>query len=241
MNAVIIEDSKLAILELKELLLEHSDIKIIAHAGDVDSAIIVIEKHRPELVFLDINMPGGNGFDVLEGLDYTPQVIFTTAYDEYAIKSFEYNALDYLLKPINPQRLSLAIDKIHYNDGNDGDNPLQSPPKTLNGHDKIFVKQEDNCWLVELSNVRLFEAEGNSCALYFEDHKANVSRSLNKIEQRLSEQKYIRVNRQQIVNLDFVKDLQVESGGGFLMTLSCGKEITTSRRSASLIKQMMSF
>ena len=111
-KAIIIDDERLARNELKKLLQDHADIEVIEEAANVDDGIEKIETLNPDLIFLDIQMPGKTGFDLLAEVEKAPRVIFTTAYDEYAIKAFEVNALDYLLKPIEPKRLADAIQKL---------------------------------------------------------------------------------------------------------------------------------
>lgn len=232
MKAVVIEDSALARIDFNELLKKHPNVEIVGEAGDVDSAVSLINKLQPDLVFLDIDMPGGNGFDVLEALDSLPTVIFTTAYDEYAIKSFEYNALDYLLKPIHPKRLAKAIDRL----------PKAKPKeqKTLTGQDRIFVKNDNRCWLLPINEINLIEANGSQCQLYFGGQSAFVSRTLNSIEQRFDSNTFVKISRQKIINMDSIRDIQLEDSGGFLIKLTSGQLVSSSRRAALQIKQLLS-
>src|SRR6478735_11219340 len=132
-KAIIIDDERLARTELKKLLQEFSDIEVVDEAANVDEGVEKIETQNPDLIFLDIQMPGKTGFDLLAELDKAPHVIFTTAYDEYALKAFEVNALDYLLKPIEPKRLSDAIHKLQYEiskEKNDTNGMLNRGPLT---------------------------------------------------------------------------------------------------------------
>lgn len=170
-KAIIIDDERLARNELKKLLQDHSDIEVIEEAANVDDGIEKIETLNPDLIFLDIQMPGKTGFDLLAEVEKAPKVIFTTAYDEYAIKAFEVNALDYLLKPIEPKRLADAIQKLQAeifkeNVGIQGGN--RGPLTEL---DQVFVKDGERCWFVKLGEIRLFESVGNYAKVFFGTHK----------------------------------------------------------------------
>jgi len=203
-TAIIVEDSRLARNELKELLKEHSQIDLIGEAENVANAYQLIIKKQPQLLFLDINMPEKNGFDLLEMLDEIPKVIFTTAYDEYAIKSFEYNAFDYLLKPISKDRFAKAIEKIQaVTENKQPSNEINS----LSENSQIFIKDGDHFWMVIIKDIFLFEIVGNYTRVYFKDKKPLIYKSLHKIEGKLPDDLFFRVNRQQIINLKTIKKI----------------------------------
>ena len=171
-KAIIVDDERLARNELKKLLQSHPEIEVIEEATNVDEGLEKIELYNPELIFLDIQMPGKTGFDLLAEVEKTPKVIFTTAYDEYAIKAFEVNALDYLLKPIEPKRLTDAIQKLQ--------DELQKEKAGIGGvlnrgplteNDQVFVKDGERCWFVKLGEIRLFESVGNYAKVYFSTNK----------------------------------------------------------------------
>ena len=199
MKAIIVEDSRLARVELKDMLTQHPNIELIGEAENAEIAKDMIENEDPDLIFLDINMPGKNGFELLESLEVVPQVIFTTAYDEYAIKSFEYNALDYLLKPIKADRLAQAIEKIKEEDPHTPEKSLLS--HHLQADQQVFVKDGEKCWLIKIGDVRVFEVCGNYSRVYFENNKPLILRSLNQLEERLDPTSFFRANRQEIINL----------------------------------------
>ena len=232
MKAIIVEDSRLARQELKELLKAHSNVEVIDEAASLKDAVTKINQHNPQVIFLDINLGDGTGFDVLEQIDTVPTVIFTTAYDEFAIQAFEVNALDYLMKPINPKKLKLAIDKI----------PVQSKPpeNILKEESKIFVKDGDRCWLIEIGKIRQFENAGNYAQIYFDENKPMIYKSLSKIEERLPKELFFRANRQTIVNLNYIKQVEAMGSTGLLLTMTDGKEIDVSRRHTSNFKQLLS-
>ncbi|MBA9074124.1 two-component system LytT family response regulator [Flavobacterium gossypii] len=173
-KAVIVEDSRLARNELKELIKNHPEIEIIGEAENVDSGFQLINNVQPDLLFLDINMPEKDGFELLEMLDRVPITVFTTAFDEYAIKSFEYNALDYLLKPINPKRFARAIEKVSAN----LIEKEEKNSKKLTLNNQIFLRDGEKCWLVKIADIYLFEVDGNYTKIFFQDEKAIISKSL---------------------------------------------------------------
>ncbi|MBC7721980.1 MAG: response regulator [Pedobacter sp.] len=240
-TAIIIDDERLARNELKKLLQDHGDIEVIDEAANVDEGLEKIELHNPELIFLDIQMPGKTGFDLLAELDKAPKVIFTTAYDEYAIKAFEVNALDYLLKPIEPKRLSDSINKLHDElnrekvEGQTGFNR-----GTLNEHDQVFVKDGERCWFVKLGEIRLFESVGNYAKVFFGTNKPLILKSLNALEERLDERMFFRANRKHIVNLRWIEKIEPYFNGGLLVDLKGGEKIEVSRRQTVKFKEMMS-
>lgn len=232
MQAIIVEDSRLARVELRQQLKQFSDIELVAEAESAELGIELIEQHQPDLLFLDINLPGMDGFAMLEQLDYVPQVIFTTAYDEYAVKSFEVNALDYLLKPITSARLQGAVEKARQHSTNQD--------KTLVQNSRFFVKDKEQCWLVELKQVQLFESIGNYTRLYFEQHKPMIYKSLSQIENRLPNGLFFRANRTELINMQFVANVEIALNGHLLISLKNGKIIELSRRQATEFKKRMS-
>lgn len=239
MKALIIDDERLARTELKRLLEPFKDIQLVGEAVNADDAAEKISQLNPDLIFLDIQMPGKSGFDLLETLDKVPKVIFTTAYDEYALKAFEYNALDYLLKPIEPKRLEEAIRKIVEREKKDVH--LKSAlPEILSAEDQVFVKDGDKCWFVKLERIRLFESEGNYVRLYFEDNKPLILRTLNYLDERLDPRSFFRANRKHIINLKWIESIEPWLNGGLLVKLKGGQKVEVSRRQAVKFKEMLS-
>jgi len=184
-KAIIIDDERLARNELKKLLLEFPEIEVIEEATNAKEGIEKIETLNPDLIFLDIQMPGMTGFDMLQELDRIPHVIFTTAYDEYALKAFEVNALDYLMKPIEPKRLADALQKLIQADEKELAAQQAFNRGLLTESDQVFVKDGERCWFVKLSEVRLFESVGNYAKVYFASNKPLILKSLNALEERL--------------------------------------------------------
>lgn len=247
MKTIIIDDERLARNELKRLLEEFPKINVVAEAANADEAIELIDEHQPDLLFLDIQMPGKNGFELLEIIeDRVPEVIFTTAYDEYALKAFEYNALDYLMKPIDSSRLAEAITKVEAEIKRS--ERLSADPNVhyLTENDQVFVKDGEKCWFVKLGKVRLFESMGNYVRLHFEDQKPMILKSLNSLEERLDPKSFFRANRKHIINLQWVEKIEPWFSGGLLVTLKGGEKSTPlekieiSRRQAIKFKDLMS-
>lgn len=242
MKAIVIDDERLARKELINLLNQLESVEVVGEAVNVDDAKEKIESLQPDVIFLDIQMPEKTGFDLLEELDAVPHVIFTTAYDEYALKAFQVNALDYLLKPIEPKRLEEAISKLSSKiegaTNNTEPHPYQSKKLTL--EDQVFVKDGDRCWFVRLSNVRLFESDGNYIKVYFDNFKPMIHKSLNALDERLDEKSFFRASRKHIINLGWVEGIEPWFNGGLVVTLRGGDRIEVSRRQAARFKEMMS-
>lgn len=240
-KAIIIDDERLARNELKKLLQSHPEIEIIDEAANVTEGIAKIEQLNPDLIFLDIQMPGKTGFDLLEEVEKAPKVIFTTAYDEYAIKAFEVNALDYLLKPIEPKRLTDALQKLQEEIQKEkADNSPIALRTTLTEHDQVFVKDGERCWFVKLGEIRLFESVGNYAKVYFANNKPLILKSLNALEERLDERMFFRANRKHIINLRWIEKIEPYFNGGLLIDLKGGEKIEVSRRQTVKFKEMMS-
>jgi len=240
MKALIIDDERLARKELTNLLKDHHEVEIIGEAVNVDDAYQKIITLDPDLLFLDIQMPGKTGFDLLEMLDSVPKVIFTTAYDEYALKAFEVNALDYLLKPIQPERLAESIKKLFKLEEEEPFQELPLRERKLGANDQVFVKDGDKCWFVRLSQVRLFESDGNYIKVYFENFKPMIHKSLNALDERLDDRTFFRASRKHIVNLHWVEKIEPWFNGGLMVQLKGGGRIEVSRRQSSKFKEMMS-
>ena len=241
-TAIIIDDERLARNELKKLLEQHTEIQIIDEASGVDEGVEKIELARPDLIFLDIQMPGKTGFDLLGELEKAPKVIFTTAFDEFALKAFEVNALDYLLKPIDPNRLSEAIQKLQTELTLEQASLLGGSTRgPLTEADQVFVKDGEKCWFVKLAEIRLFESVGNYAKVYFSSHKPLILKSLNALEDRLDEHVFFRANRKHIINLHWIEKIEPYFNGGLLVELKGGEKIEISRRQTVKFKEMMSF
>jgi two-component system, LytTR family, response regulator len=227
MTALIVDDERLARLELRRLLAAHPEVEIVGEARNVEEALDVVPKLAPDLIFLDIQMPGSTGFDLLERLEDVPQVIFTTAYDAYAIHAFEVSALDYLLKPIAPTRLAAALAKVR-------------PVRQQGRLEQVFVRDGDRCWIVRLPEIFLLESEGNYTRVWFGNERPLIRRSLNTLEEQLDAAMFFRAGRKQIINLKWIDRVDVAVAGGLVVTLRGGRMVEMSRRQSARLREVLS-
>lgn len=231
MRVLIVDDERLARAELRRLLAAHPNIDIVGEAADAEQAIARIAALRPDLLLLDVQMPGASGFDLLQALDEAPEVIFTTAFDQYALQAFEVNALDYLQKPVQAARLAGALQRA--------ERRMALPPTGMPAPPrKLFIRDGERCWFVALDNVRLFESEGNYTRVYFDAAQPLLARSLTQLEQHLDPQRFLRANRRHIVNLAFVDSVRANDAGGLDLCLAGGMTVDVSRRRAARIKSL---
>jgi two-component system LytT family response regulator len=239
MRALIVDDERLARKELMKLLEDHPMIEVVGEAMNAEEANQMVNDLNPDLLFLDIQMPGKTGFQLLEELDAVPLVVFTTAYDEFALKAFEVNALDYLLKPIQPERLAETISKLSEKE-RARNSAIRGPEKKLGFNDQVFVKDGDRCWFVSLANVRLFESDGNYIKVYFDANRPMIHKSLNALDEKLDERAFFRASRKHIINLSWVEGIEPWFNGGLMVKLRGGDKVEVSRRQAAKFKDMMS-
>jgi len=226
MKALLIDDERLARLELRRLLAAHSEVEIAGEARSGEEALSLIAELDPDLLLLDIQMPGMTGFELLERLEDLPAVIFTTAYDEYAIKAFEVNALDYLMKPIVPARLAAALTRVR---------PRAERPRL----EQVFVRDGDRCWIVRLCDIYLLESEGNYTRVYFGGEKPLIRRSLNALEEQLDPANFFRAGRKEILNLKWIDRVDLAISGGLVVTLRGGRSVEMSRRQSARLKEVL--
>ncbi|MEM7360712.1 MAG: LytTR family DNA-binding domain-containing protein [Pseudomonadota bacterium] len=241
MKAIVVEDSRLAREGLLRMLAKFPSLEVVGNAEHAASALQLIEQERPDVLFLDIHMPGETGFDLLDKLDYTPHIIFTTAYSEYAYRSFDYNAIDYLLKPISHARLATAIDKLTVVDAQ-----TEHPAEKLEPNSKIFIKDGEHCYLVTLSSIRYFESCKNYVRVFFASENSEnsdsafIKKALNAVEERLPAKQFFRISRQFVVNLFEISAIDEAVAHGYDITMSDGKKLNVSRRNAAELKNRLS-
>jgi len=239
MKALLVDDERLARNELRRLLTAFPDVVIAGEATNAKQAREQIAALAPNLIFLDVQMPGETGMELLESLEPpAPHVIFTTAYDEFAVKAFELNALDYLLKPVDPARLAAALEKLRAKLGAQT-TPAERPTR-LAAEDKVFVREGDRCWFVEVKSIRLLESEGNYTRVHFDTAQPQLFRSLNAMEERLDPRYFFRANRRQIINLSWIDRIEPWFSGGLLVHLKGGAKVELSRRQAQDFREKMS-
>jgi len=236
MKTLVVEDSRLAREGLVRMLARFPQLEVIGSGENANKARTIIEQHRPGLLFLDIHMPGDNGFELLESIDYQPCVIFTTAYSDYAIRSFDYLTIDYLLKPISHKRLSQAVNKLtcRLSPNTDSEAPLELAHR-------IFIKDKEKCHLIQISDIDYLESCKNYTKVYFLGNSAFVKRPLTQLERRLPSPAFVRASRQHVINLQRVERIEEAVHDGYTATMANGVEINISRRAAIALRSDWSF
>ena len=237
MKITIVDDDRLAREELKEMLNKRADIDIIAECACAVEAEKSILENKPDLLFMDIQMPGESGLELIKRMDHPPRTVFISAYDEFAIEAFKIHAYDYLLKPIVPERLTEVFDRIH--EENSIPSAVESAEKLFQD-DSVFIKDGDKVWFTKIDDIRYFQSEGNYAKVYFKDHKPLILRSLNSLEQRLDDRLFFRANRKYLININHIADLETWFNGSLQLEMSCGKKIEVSRRQSIRFKDTYS-
>ena len=203
-SALIVDDERLARKELANMLSEYECVSICAEAGDVPSAIEAIEKNKPDIIFLDIQMPGKSGFDLLEEVTTDARIIFVTAFDEYAIRAFDVNALDYLLKPIAPERLQKAIERIQLEQEHEA-----QTDKKLTYDDRLFINFDSHLQFLKISSIISITAAGDYTQVLISDKKSGLTlKSMKEWESRLPENYFCRIHRSTIINMEYIERLE---------------------------------
>jgi two-component system LytT family response regulator len=228
MRALIVDDERIARQELRRLLTAHPEVEIAGEAASGAQALALIQELAPDLLFLDIQMPAMTGFDLLDRLKEVPDVIFTTAYDRHALKAFEVNALDYLLKPIAPPRLAAALQKIR-------SHPVRQ------SMEQVFLRDGERCWIVKTRDIDLLESEGNYTRVFFNNKEHPlISGSLAAFEARLDPACFFRASRRQILNLNSVQGVELGAAGNLIVILRGGQRVELSRRQSSNLREILS-
>lgn len=235
-NAIIVDDEWLIREEFKQMLSPYPEIKVVGEAADISQAVELIHTLKPDVIFLDIQLPGGTGFDLFERAEINAKVIFITAYDRYAIKAFEVNALDYLLKPITRTRLELTIQRILAND-----QLIPRMSKQLEYDDSIFIMVNGALKFIKVSSIHCLVAEGNYSFIFYKDFKKElVSKTLQEWVQILPPQYFIRIHRSTIVNFELVEQVLKCKNYTFLVYLhGYDKPFIMSRRYATKLKKLL--
>jgi len=229
-TVIIIDDERLAREEVKRSLAGYPEFEIAEEAKNYDEAKKQIEALKPDLVFLDIQMPGRSGFDLLESLDEVPGVVFTTAFNEYAVKAFDIDALDYLVKPLRKERFAITIEKIR--------KKLLQAEQYDALEKQVFIKDGSKCFFVQLKDVYLIESADNYARLYFNNRKALIKRSLNQLEEILDSTIFFRISRNQIINTKFISQINNLEKGKLQVRLHKGEPLEVSLRQSVLFKNL---
>ncbi len=230
-RTIIIDDERLAREDLKRLAAKWDEIEIIAEAENAFEAKDSIDLHQPDLIFLDIQMPQKNGFELLEELDHAPVVIFVTAYDEYAIQAFDVSALDYIVKPIRTERFDKCIQKAIAQIQN------HQKEKKQTKH-QIFIKDANKCFFIKLNEISYIKSIGNYAQLHFNGKSAMVKRSLNYLEETLPDY-FFRCNRSEIINHHFIDQINPLFKGALQIQLTTNHVVDLSDRKSVLFKEQL--
>ncbi len=242
MNVLLVDDSRLARTELRHLLQAFPDVAVVGEARHADEARAQLQALRPDLLLLDVQMPGQSGFELLASLEVAPHVVFTTAYDEYALQAFAVNALDYLLKPVQETRLAAALAKARARLAASPPAPAgaEGPAAPLSAQDQVFVKDGEQCWFVKLADIKLFEISGGSTRIHFDGHRPLIPRTLQQLEARLDPKVFFRANRQQIINLKWIAGVEPWFSNTLRLALRGGPEVEVSRQQSVRFRELLS-
>lgn len=240
LRTLIVDDSRLARDELKTLLAGNDQIEIVAEADDVDRAVAIAERVRPDLILLDIQLPQGSGFDVLERLSQVPAVVFCTAYDQFAVRAFKANALDYLLKPVEPARLEQAVQRALAQVAARAGTGAGSVGRVLRDGDRVFLRDGERCWFVDVAQIERIVIDGSYAHVHFSGQRALIARSLAALEERLDPELFFRASRTVLVNLRQIERVDPAVGDGYTLRLRSGAEIDVSRRQARSFRERLS-
>ncbi len=239
MKLLIVDDTRLARQELKTLLAAHADVELVGEADDLPAARAAVERLQPDLVLLDIQLPSGTGFDLLEQLDPLPLVIFTTAYDQYAVRAFETNALDYLVKPVAPDRLAAALARARERLLAAAQRAEPESRTALAADDTVFLRDGERCWFVALRDITHVVVDGNYARVCFRGERALLARSLSALESRIDPTLFFRANRNTLVNLRAIVSIDPWINDGYRLKLRDGAEIDVSRRQARELRERL--
>jgi two-component system LytT family response regulator len=234
MKVLLVDDERLARAGLRRMLKAHGDVIVVGEAANAAEAAMQISRLQPDIVFLDVEMPGKTGLQLLDELDDLPMVIFTTAYQDYAVRAFEVSALDYLVKPISAERLASALEKVRKSaareQGRAGNHEMR----------QVFLRDGDRCWIVATDEIQMFGSEGNYTRVYFDSYRPLIYKSLNALEDRLDPTLFVRASRSHIVNLRAIRSLQALPDGGLTATLSGNLTVAISRRQSRKLRERLS-
>lgn len=229
MKALIVDDEALARERVRTLLSAEAGVAIVGECSGGREAVESIIEHKPELVFLDVQMPDLDGFQVLEALgeDDLPAIVFVTAYDEYAVRAFDVHAVDYLLKPIEPERFAKTLARVRETLGDKSDGRIEALLDTL-PLDRLVIRTRDKVFFLKPSQVDWVEADGKHVKLHAGRETHVVRQQLKRLEPRLAPHGFVRVHRSAIVNVDRIKELEPWFHGEYVVVLKDGTKLTSS-------------
>jgi len=233
LTAIIVDDERLARSELRLLLADFAEISIVGEAKNLTEAVNLIRANKPDVVFLDVQLSNENGFDLLEKVEKDFKLIFVTAFDEFAIRAFEINAIDYLLKPVNPERLAKTLERLFETEGRG-----EVTRRKLEYEDRLFIEIGERSRFLKISSIKCIRADGDYSKVFTDDGKKHlITKPLKEWEDRLPEKHFVRIHRSNIVNLEFIERVETWFGRSYQIYLRDIKEpLTVSRRYAAQLK-----
>jgi two-component system LytT family response regulator len=243
LHVAIVDDEPLARYKIRALLDSEDAVRVVGEANDAKSAIALIDELKPDLVFLDVQMPDGTGIDVLRATQYDPEVIFTTAFDTYAITAFEVGAIDYLLKPFSRGRFQQALQRARaaaqdYSPGSRRPR-IKDEAAASKTIERLFVPTRTGTVHLEIADVEYFQGQGDYVQLSAKQRTHLVPIRLREFEERLDSSLFVRIHRSFIVNIDFVQAVDTVGNGCYCVCMNSGKEIRASRRGSKLLREHM--
>ena len=243
-SCLVIDDEKLARDLLMEYISKIPELNVIAQCSKGKEAVKMIDEIKPDLIFLDVQMPSMTGFEVLESIEHTPKVIFSTAYDQYAIKAFENNAIDYLLKPVDEERFAKAVERAIERINKD-ENNLEELINTIkkekepaySGH--LFVQKSEKLLNLPVENIIHLEASGDYSIISTSNDQFVSSTGISKLAEKLDPSMFIRIHRSTIININKLKEMEKHFNGGLVVKMENGKTFPVSRTYAKELKKKM--
>lgn len=234
LRAVIVDDERLARADLRSMLVDMENVEIAGEAANINAAIELIGRENPDLVFLDIQMPGESGFDLLDKVDLRAQVVFVTAFDEYAIRAFEVNAADYLLKPVNPDRLKTAIERVERRES-----PSAGNQHELRYEDALLLTFNTHRKFIRVNSIVCIQSAADYTELLTSDGKKGlVRKTMSEWEERLPREYFCRLHRSIIANIDFIEKIEKKDADSYQVCLrGIAVPFPVSRRYAGLLKE----
>ena len=242
-KTILIDDEPLARSMVLEYLQQHPEFQVLAECNDGFEGVKAIQQHQPDLIFLDIQMPKLTGFEMLELLDSHPHIIFTTAFDEYALKAFEKNAIDYLLKPIRPDRFEKAIDKFKASFQSNANPKLETEKlqETLEEEslERIVVKTGAQIKIIPVQQINYLEAYDDYVKIHTNDGMYLKNKTMSSFEKQLDGKQFVRVHRSFIVRVDLLQKIEPMEKDGYIATLSSGGKVNISKSGYARLKQVI--
>lgn len=247
-RTIIADDEPLARLVIKNYLADINEFEIIEECGDGLSAFKAVNEKKPDVLFLDIQMPKLTGIEIIELLEHKPQIVFITAYDQYAINAFEHSACDYILKPFTKERLMQSIDRIkerltRFDEGKNNDRYKQLLSNFQSNEDKlerIAIKNGSKIEIISVDDIVYLQAEGDYVMIHTNQNRYLKEQTMKYFETRLNDKEFVRIHRSTIVHIDQIKRIELFEKESYIVILKNGTSLKTSNSGYKILKEMLS-